>query len=99
MGFSNFAGGRMPLYVSVQVETAWGRLGPAGSPFVGIARQRAAFPFIDVLGLSSYPYLGGFSDPGQIPLDYYARLDSGRAVPMMVVEGGWDRTCARPRHP
>ena len=33
----------------------------------------------------------GFSDadPDQIPLDYYTRLANGRAIPMMVVEGGW----------
>jgi hypothetical protein len=78
----------LPLYVSVQVETAWGRLGQ-GNQYVGIARQFTDFPFITVLGLSTYPYLGGFTDPSQVPLDYYTRLDSAHAIPMMVVEGGW----------
>lgn len=84
------AGSPTPLMVSVQVETAWGRLaGAGGGVFVGVQRDRMDFPFVQVLGLSSYPYLGGFATPEQIPLDYYARIAGGWAVPMMVVEGGW----------
>ena len=76
------------LYTTVQVETAWGR--PAG-PYVGIAQDLADFSFDRALGLSSYPYLGGFADPDSVPLDYYSRLQSGNAVqlPMLVIEGGW----------
>lgn len=74
------------LYVSVQVEVAWGR--PSG-PYVGIAQDLADFPFIDALGLSSYPYLGGFAEPESLPIDYYGRLVSGRTLPALVVEGGW----------
>ena len=77
-----------PLYVSVQVEVAWGRMQGGGS-YVGIAQDLADFPFLDCLGLSSYPYLGGFSDPQDIPLDYYARLHAEGAHPVLVVEGGW----------
>jgi hypothetical protein len=80
-------GGAPPLYVSVQVETAWGRL--QGGGYVGITQDLADFPFIDALGLSSYPYLGGFAEPEDLPLDYYARLRGGRALPALVVEGGW----------
>jgi hypothetical protein len=80
-------GGVPPLYISVQVETAWGRL--QGGGYVGIAQDLAAFPFIEALGLSSYPYLGGFAEPESLPLDYYARLRAGRALPQLVVEGGW----------
>ena len=84
------AGSPTKLMVSVQVETAWGRLaGSGGGTFVGIQQDRSDFPFVQVLGLSSYPYLGGFGTPEQIPLDYYARLASGSTIPMMVVEGGW----------
>jgi len=84
------AGSPTTLMVSVQVETAWGRLGGAGGgTFTGIQRDRADFPFVQVLGLSSYPYLAGFGAPEQIPLDYYTRLASGSSTPMMVVEGGW----------
>ena len=77
------------LYTTVQVETAWGRL-PAG-PYVGINQDLADFGFIRALGLSSYPYLGGFADPDSIPLDYYTRLQLGNAtqLPMLVIEGGW----------
>ena len=75
------------LYVSVQVEAAWGLLGgPAG--YQGVEQDYADFPFLVALGLSSYPYFA-FADPGDVPLDYYARLRNGRATPMMVVEGGW----------
>jgi hypothetical protein len=82
-------GSAVPLYVSAQVETAWGRFSPPGYSYVGVAQLFADFPFITVLGLSSYPYLGGFTDPSQVPLDYYSRLDSLHPIPMMVVEGGW----------
>jgi hypothetical protein len=81
------AGSTSQLMVSVQVETAWGRL-PANS-FVGIQRDRADFPFIQALGLSSYPYLGGFATPEDIPTDYYSRLVADAPLPMLVVEGGW----------
>jgi hypothetical protein len=74
------------LYVSVQVETAWGR--PSG-PYQGIAQDLADFPFVESLGLSSYPYLGGFADPESIPLDYYSRIPLGTTLPVLVVEGGW----------
>jgi hypothetical protein len=78
------------LYTTVQVETAWGRNGGPGG-YVGIAQDRADFPFDRALGLSSYPYLGGFKDPDSIPLEYYSRLQSstGGALPMIVIEGGW----------
>src|SRR3954470_19752850 len=77
-------------FVSVQVETAWGRLPDVGH-FVGIDRERADFPYIKALGLSSYPYLGGFPKPSDVPLEYYARLNASTAaaLPMLVVEGGW----------
>src|SRR5467141_2216841 len=74
------------LYVSVQVETAWGR--PSG-PYQGIAKDLADFPFVEALGLSTYPYLGGFADPESIPLDYYSRIPQGTTLQVLVVEGGW----------
>ncbi len=76
------------LFASVQVEVAWGALGGGGG-YVGIAQDRADFPFMDALGLSSYPYLGGFAEPESLPLDYYDRLDDGSPLPMLVIEGGW----------
>jgi len=76
------------LYVSVQVEVAWGALGGGGG-FQGIATDLADFPFVQALGLSSYPYLGGFAEPDSVPLDYYARVAQGTALPTLVVEGGW----------
>lgn len=86
----------LPLYASIQVETAWGRLGrQGGAGFVGIDQDLRDFPFNNVLALSSYPYLGGFKDPRDIPLEYYTRLRGSRALPEMVVEGGWPSTSVK----
>ena len=83
----------LPLYASVQVETAWGKL-PKG-PYAGIDQDLRDFPFMNVLALSSYPYLGGFNEPDQIPLDYYTRVRGTRSLPVMVVEGGWPSASVR----
>jgi hypothetical protein len=89
------AGSVTPLMVSIQVETAWGRL-QGGTTYLGIAQDRADFPFLNALGLSSYPYLGGFSDPDSIPNDYYSRLVLGAPLPLLVLEGGWPSVPAGP---
>lgn len=81
------------LLVSVQVETAWGGL-QGGTGFIGIAQDRADFPYIDALGLSSYPYLGGYAEPESIPTDYYSRLVADAPVPELVLEGGWPSVAA-----
>lgn len=77
-------------FVSVQVETAWGRLPNVGH-YVGVDADRADFPFVKALGLSSYPFLASFAAPGDVPDDYYARLNGSGAsrLPMLIVEGGW----------
>jgi hypothetical protein len=41
------------------------------------------------LGISSYPYLGGFASPGDIPINYYSQLVTGHPTPVFVSEGGW----------
>jgi hypothetical protein len=79
---------RPVLYSTVQVETAWGRLGGGGA-YAGVATDLADFPHAQVLGLSSYPYLGGFEEPEQIPLDYYSRIANEAGRPVLVIEGGW----------
>jgi hypothetical protein len=79
-------------YVSVQVDVAWGR--PLhNNVYQGVERDFTDFPFMRVLGLSSYPYFV-FADPDDIPLDYYSRLPNGRTLPVMVVEGGWTSATA-----
>ncbi len=88
------SGKTLPLYISVQVETAWGRLGQQGT-YVGIDQDLRDFPFITALGLSSYPYLGGFSEPGRIPLEYYSRINAKRPLPLLIVEGGWPSASVR----
>jgi hypothetical protein len=81
------AGTTARLLVSVQVEVAWGGL--QGGGFVGVGQDRTDFPFLDVLGLSSYPYLGGYSQPEAIPDDYYQKLVESDPLPVLVLEGGW----------
>jgi hypothetical protein len=76
------------LMVSVQVETAWGRL-QGVNIYQGVDQDRTDFPFLDALGLSSYPYLGGFATPEDIPDDYYSRLTLAAPLPVVVLEGGW----------
>jgi hypothetical protein len=80
------AGSTTSLFVTVQVELAWGR--PAAS-FVGVDTDRTHFPFAAALGLSSYPHLGGFTDPDAVPPDYYARLAGNPPLPLLAIEGGW----------
>ena len=77
---------RARLSVSVQVDVAWGRL-QGTNQFIGIEEDRADFPFVRALGLSSYPFLAGFTEPEQVPLNYYARLATD--LPMIIMEGGW----------
>lgn len=76
------------LLVSAQVETAWGLI-PRTGRFEGIGQILHDFPSIDALGLSTYPYLGGFDRPEDVPLDYFLRLMPHGRLPLLVVEGGW----------
>lgn len=79
-------GSKAKLSVSVQVDHAWGRL--AGGGFQGVDQDFFDFPFVEELGLSSYPYFG-FDQPEDIPLNYYSRLVEGKNIPVFVSEGGW----------
>ena len=86
------AGSSATLLFSVQVETAWGRLG-GNANYIGVEEDFTDFPFVQMLGLSSYPYFG-FAQPEDIPTNYYSRLLNGRTLPVMVVEGGWTSAAA-----
>jgi len=86
------AGSSATLLFSVQVETAWGRLGGNAS-YLGVEQDFTDFPFAQMLGLSSYPYFG-FAQPEDMPANYYSRLLNGRTLPVMVVEGGWTSAAA-----
>lgn len=81
------AGTHPQLYVSVQADEGWGRLAH-NNVYQGVEQDFTDFPFMEVLALSSYPYFV-YTDPDDIPLDYYARLANGRTLPVLVVEGGW----------
>lgn len=76
----------LPLSVSVQADFAWGKLG--GGTYRGIAQDFIDFPFIQELGISSYPYFE-FDNPGDIPINYYSRLVEGKTLPVFISEGGW----------
>lgn len=75
------------LSVSVQADVAWGKLLGNGT-YVGIQQDFVDFPFIEELGVSSYPYFD-FSNPDEIPINYYARLVEGKTMNLMITEGGW----------
>jgi hypothetical protein len=77
---------KVKLSISVQVDYAWGKLG--GSTYLGVSQDFSDFPFIDELGLSSYPYFA-FSNPQDIPTDYYSRITENKNLPVFVSEGGW----------
>jgi len=81
------AGSTTLLTASVQVDTAWGRL-DGSNAYAGVETDFADFPFMQALGLSSYPYFG-WSQPEDLPTDYYRRLLGGRTLQVMVLEGGW----------
>ena len=72
--------------ISVQADLAWGKL--SNSNYTGIDQDFTDFPFIQELGISSYPYFC-FNNPQVIPTDYYSRLTIGRNIPSFVSEGGW----------
>ena len=88
------AGSKATLMTSVQVDAAWGVLGGHG-PYVGVDKDFADFPFVEVMGLSSYPYFG-YAKPEDMPDDYFSRLLNGRKMPVMVVEGGWSSASVGP---
>jgi hypothetical protein len=77
----------LPLYVSLQVDTAWGRDGSQGG-YQGPGQTMADFPGIDVLGLSTYPLIG-WDTPESIPDDYFQRPLSEARLPGLVSESGW----------
>lgn len=82
------AGATSRRFISVQVETAWGKLGNQPGTYLGIEQDFTDFPFMQALGLSSYPYLG-WPRPSDLPADYYSRLRGARTLPLLVCEGGW----------
>jgi hypothetical protein len=74
------------LSVSLQAEAAWGRF--VGNGYQGVAQDFIDFPFIEEVGISSYPYFG-FNHPDEIPMDYYSRMVEGKSFPVFITEGGW----------
>ena len=77
------------LSVSIQAEVAWGIGSPNGyGNFVGIEQDLTDFPFAHELGISSYPYFNA-AKPGDLPIEYYAKLVAGKSMPIFVSEGGW----------
>jgi hypothetical protein len=75
-------------FVSLQVDTAWGRF-QGTNIFIGAEQDFLDFPFLQAVGLSSYPYLAHYNTPEDIPLDYLSRVIKGHDLPTLLVEGGW----------
>ena len=78
------------VFVSFQVDDAWD-LRPF--PHVEVDQFAMVEEFdVDAVGLSSYPGFF-FSDPSEIPADYYRRfLAVAGRKPLIQVEGGWPST-------
>ncbi len=74
------------LSVSVQADWAWGKLN--NSSYAGVEQDFIDFPFIQELGISSYPCFA-YNAAADIPDDYYVRLVQGHSIPVFVSEGGW----------
>ncbi len=83
----SMAGAHPRLYVSVQADEGWGRVAH-NDVYQGVEQDFTDFPFMEALALSSYPYFV-YTNPEDVPLDYYTRLANGRTLPVLVVEGGW----------
>ncbi len=75
-------------FVSLQVDTAWGRF-QGTNVFVGAEQDFLDFPFLQAVGLSSYPYLAHYNTPEEVPLDYLSKVIQGHKLPTLLVEGGW----------
>lgn len=77
---------RSRLFVSYQVDDAWGLTGlPSAVDQFALVHD---FASTDVVGLSSYPVF--FWDrPEDIPDDYYRRFAEESGKPLIQVEGGW----------
>jgi hypothetical protein len=78
----------LPLFVSIQVDAAWGRL-QGTNQYIGVEQDFRDFAFTQWIGLSSYPYLAGYTEPEQMPDDWYLRPLNGRTLPAVITEGGW----------
>lgn len=74
------------LSVSIQADHAWGKM--LNTQYKGIDQDVIDFPFLQELGISSYPYFV-FDKPSDIPLNYYSLLVAGKNLPVFVSEGGW----------
>ncbi|MCW3124022.1 MAG: hypothetical protein JWQ38_3514 [Flavipsychrobacter sp.] len=74
------------LSVSIQADLANGRAN--NGVYQSIDKDFTDFPFIQELGISSYPYFF-YDKPQDIPSDYYSRLIEGHALPVFIAEGGW----------
>jgi len=74
------------LSVSIQADLANGRANNGVNQ--SIEKDFSDFPFMQELGISSYPYFF-YDKPQDIPSDYYSRLIEGHNMPVFIAEGGW----------
>lgn len=74
------------IFVSFQVDQAWQVTSAPKSNVDQFAMTRDFD--VDVVGLSSYPGFS-FSNPADIPDDYYRRFKEVSGKPVLMAEGGW----------
>jgi hypothetical protein len=74
------------LGISVQAEYAWGLF--TNKIFLGVEQDFTDFPFLEELGISSYPYFC-YNLPSDIPSNYYSRLIAAHNTPVFISENGW----------
>jgi len=72
--------------ISIQADYAWGKA--SNGAYIGIAKDLADFPFVQEIGISSYPYFF-LNSPTELPDNYYSKIIEGTSLKAFVSEGGW----------
>jgi len=72
--------------ISIQADYAWGKA--SNGLYIGIAKDLADFPFVQEIGISSYPYFF-LNNPTELPDNYYSKIVEGTHLNAFVSEGGW----------
>ncbi len=72
--------------ISIQADYAWGKA--SNGVYIGIAKDLTDFPFVQEIGISSYPYFF-LNSPTELPVNYYSKIIEGTNLKAFVSEGGW----------
>ena len=72
--------------ISIQADYSWGKA--SNGVYTGIAKDLTDFPFVQEIGISSYPYFF-LKSPAELPDNYYSKIVEGTNLTAFVSEGGW----------